>query len=126
VNALVDDFSPLMTAAKYGSELVTNILLHKRDLHLNIRNVDGKSALWNSVAKESSTIVDQLLQHPRAKIDRLNRESQTVLWLAVFRGNRNLVSLLFSRGANPNIKDRDEYRHRSRHASGTGTPLKTC
>jgi ankyrin repeat protein len=106
VNALHDGFSPLMTAAKYSSELITNLLLRKKNLHVNRRNADGESALWYSVAKESSAVVNQLLQHPRTKIDLLNREGQTVLWLTVFRGNRDLVSLLLSRGANPNTMDR--------------------
>lgn len=106
VNALVDGVSPLMTAAEYGSELVTNLLLGKRKLHVNKRNTDGKSALWYGVAKESSAVVNQLLQHRRIKIDRSNREGQTVLWLAVFQENRELVSLLLSRGADPDIEDR--------------------
>jgi hypothetical protein len=45
VNALHDGFSPLMTAAKYGSELITNLLLRKKNLHVNRRNADGESAL---------------------------------------------------------------------------------
>jgi ankyrin repeat protein len=32
-----------------------------------------------------------------------------VLWLAVYRGNRELASLLLLRGANPDIKDVDGF-----------------
>lgn len=106
VNALVDGVSPLMTAAEYDSERVTDLLLKKRKLHVNKRNANGKTALWYGVAKESSALVNQLLQHRRIKIDRSNHEGQTVLWLAVFQENRDLVSLLLSRGANPDTKDR--------------------
>jgi hypothetical protein len=93
--------SPLMTAVKYGSELVTDLLLGKKNVHVNRRNADGESALWYSVAKESSAVVNQLLQHPRVKIDLPNREGQTVLWLAVFRASRDLVSLLLKRRQSP-------------------------
>lgn len=74
MNALHDGFSPLMTAAKYGSELITNLLVRKKNLHVNRRNADGESALWYSVAKESSAVVNQLLQYPCVKIDLPNRE----------------------------------------------------
>ncbi|CDM38401.1 Ankyrin repeat-containing domain [Penicillium roqueforti FM164] len=73
-------FLSLMTAANYGSELVTNILLRKKDLHVNWRNTNGESALWYSVVKESPAVLNQLLQHPSVKIDLPNREGQTVLW----------------------------------------------
>ncbi|KAJ5283321.1 hypothetical protein N7505_001301, partial [Penicillium chrysogenum] len=55
VNALHDCFSPLRTTAKYGSELVANLLLR------------GDSALRYSVANESFAVMNQLLQHPRER-----------------------------------------------------------
>ncbi|KAJ5267732.1 hypothetical protein N7478_010540 [Penicillium angulare] len=105
VNALVDDSSPLMTAADHGSELVIKVLLQKRRLRVNLRNTKGESALWHSVATTSSVIVTQLLQHPQLKVDLPNSEGQTVLWLAVFQGNRDFVCQLLIRGANPDTKD---------------------
>jgi ankyrin repeat protein len=109
VDAMVDDFSPLMTAARYGSDLVTNILLRKREPRVNTRNANGLCALWYGVEKGSFAVVNRLLQHPRVKIDLPNCQGQTVLWLAVHRGNRELTSLLLSRGANPDIKDQDGF-----------------
>ncbi|KAJ6118965.1 hypothetical protein N7471_013585 [Penicillium samsonianum] len=106
VDAMVNDFSPLMTAAKHGSERVTNLLLRKRKSRVNMRNANGMCALWYGVEKGSSAVVNQLLQHSCIKIDLPNREGQTALWLAVFRANRDLVSLLLSRGANPDTIDR--------------------
>ncbi|KAJ5292119.1 hypothetical protein N7478_001370 [Penicillium angulare] len=97
VNALVDDSSPLMTAADHGSELVIKVLLQKRRLRVNLRNTKGESALWHSVATTSSVIVTQLLQHPQLKVDLPNSEGQTVLWLAVFQGNRDYVCQLLIR-----------------------------
>lgn len=106
VNALVDDHSPLMIAAKYGSSQVADVLLHERKLRVNKRNADGKSALWYGVETKSSSVVDRLLHHPLLKIDIRNNEKQTVLWLAVYQGSRDLVILLLSKGANPSLKDR--------------------
>ncbi|KAJ5492238.1 hypothetical protein N7453_010335 [Penicillium expansum] len=105
VDAMVDDFSPLMTAAKYGSDLVTSLLLRKREPRVNTRNANGLCALWYGVENGSFAVVNRLLQHPRVKIDLPNCQGQTVLWLAVYRGNREFASLLLSRGANPDIKD---------------------
>ncbi|OQD77403.1 hypothetical protein PENANT_c106G01919 [Penicillium antarcticum] len=109
VDARVNDFSPLMIAAKHGSELVTDLLLRKRDPRVNMRNANGICALWYGVENGSFAAVSRLLQHPRVKIDLPNRQGQTVLWLAVYRGNRELTSLLLSRGANPDIKDQDGF-----------------
>ncbi|KAJ5533427.1 hypothetical protein N7494_009979 [Penicillium frequentans] len=50
INARVDGLSPLMTAAKYGSGRVINLLLQKKKLRVNMRNSQGESALWLSVA----------------------------------------------------------------------------
>ncbi|KAJ5537468.1 hypothetical protein N7494_006947 [Penicillium frequentans] len=105
-NARVDGLSPLMTAAKYGSGRVINLLLQKIKLRVNMRNSQGESALWLSVAsKSSSAVVYQLLQHPRLRIDLPNCEGQTVLWLAVFQDNKDLVCQLLSSGAKPDAKD---------------------
>lgn len=104
VNALVEDLSPLMTAAQYDSVQIINHLLREYNLDVNMQNATGNSALWYGVAKKSSAVVNQLLQDPRVQVDVLNREGQTVLRLAVLQGSRDLVSLLLSRGANPNIK----------------------
>ncbi|KAJ5559371.1 hypothetical protein N7513_001770 [Penicillium frequentans] len=71
-----------------------------------MKNSQGESALWLSVAsKPSSAVVYQLLQHPRLRIDLPNCEGQTVLWLAVFQGSKDLVCQLLSSGANPDAKD---------------------
>ncbi|KAF4765927.1 hypothetical protein HAV15_010571 [Penicillium sp. str.  len=109
VDALVDNSSPLMTAARYGSDLVTNLLLRMREPRVNTRNANGLCALWYGVEKGSLAVVNRLLQHPRVKIDLPNCQGQTVLRLAVYRGNRELASLLLSRGANPNTKDLDGF-----------------
>lgn len=66
-----------------------------------------KSALWYSVEKKSSAVVKRLLKHPEIEIDLSHSERQTVLWLAVFHQNRELVALLLSKGANPNAADQD-------------------
>lgn len=107
VNVLVNSHSPLMIAAKYDSRQVSEVLLHERKLRVNKRNANGKTALWYGVKKRSFPVVNQLLHHPLLKIDMRNREKQTVLWLAVDQGDRDLVSLLLSKGANPNLKDQD-------------------
>lgn len=109
VDAMVDNFSPLMTAAKYGSDLVISLLLRKRERRVNTRNANGLCALWYGVENGSFAVVNRLLQHPRVKIDLPNCQGQTVLWLAVYRGNREFASLLLSRGANPDIKDVDGF-----------------
>lgn len=109
VDAMVSDFSPLMIAAKYGSELVMDLLLRKGKPRVNMRNKNGIGALWYGVEKGSFAVVNRLLQHSRVKIDLPNCQGQTVLWLAVYRGNRELASLLLSRGANPDIKDLDGF-----------------
>ncbi|KGO47924.1 hypothetical protein PEXP_037990 [Penicillium expansum] len=109
VDAMVDNFSPLMTAAKYGSDLVISLLLRKRERRVNTRNANGQCALWYGVENGSFAVVNRLLQHPRVKIDLPNCQGQTVLWLAVYRGNREFASLLLSRGANPDIKDVDGF-----------------
>lgn len=46
VDAMVNDFSPLMTAAKHGSERVTDLLLRKRKTRVNMRNANGMYSLW--------------------------------------------------------------------------------
>ncbi|KAK4911091.1 hypothetical protein LTR66_017386, partial [Elasticomyces elasticus] len=89
VDAMVNDLSPLMTAAKHGSERVTDLLLRKRKPRVNMRNANGMYSLWHGVEKGSYAVVNQLLQHSRIKIDLPNREGQTVLCLAVFRANRD-------------------------------------
>lgn len=106
INALVGDMSPLMVAAVHDAELVAGLLLQQKGLRVNKRNADGKCALWHSVAAHSSTVTNRLLQDARVKIDRLNHEGQTPFWLAVFQGNRWLVDLLLSKGANLNAMDR--------------------
>ncbi|OGE46872.1 hypothetical protein PENARI_c096G07366 [Penicillium arizonense] len=74
-----------------------------------MRNKDGIGALWYGVEKGTFAVVNRLLQHSRVKIDLPNCQGQTVFWLAVYRGNRELASLLLSRGANPDIKDLDGF-----------------
>jgi ankyrin repeat protein len=76
---MVDNFSPLMTAARYGLDIVTNLLLRKREPRVNTRNANGLCALWYGVEKGSFAVVNQLLEHPRVKIDLPNCQGQTVL-----------------------------------------------
>ncbi|KAF3007133.1 hypothetical protein E8E15_001879 [Penicillium rubens] len=107
VNALVDDYSPLMTAVQYGSGSTFKLFLKNGKSNVNLRNKAGKSVLWYSVEKKSSAAVKRLLQHPDIKIDLLHCRRQTALWLAVFHQHKDLVAMLLSKGANPNATDQN-------------------
>lgn len=104
---MVDDYSPLMTAVMFGSELMLKPNVKNRAVLVNQKNMAGKSTLWYGVERNTYSMVRKLLCHDDFCPDLLHARSRTALSLAVSQGNKEIVSLLVLRGAKRDMKDED-------------------
>ncbi|KAB8067207.1 ankyrin repeat-containing domain protein [Aspergillus leporis] len=69
VNAVSGEGTPLIRAAFYGSESIVDLLLKRQDIVLEFQNRQGRCALWYAALRGHTTIVKQLLEHDRIKVD---------------------------------------------------------
>ncbi|HUE22680.1 MAG TPA: ankyrin repeat domain-containing protein [Bryobacteraceae bacterium] len=94
--------TPLGTAVFAGAVMVVCLLL-KSNADPNISSRDGTSPLQDASLKGSDTIAGMLLDHG-ALVNYINSGSgTTALYTAASFGRVDVVKLLLSRGANPNL-----------------------
>ena len=79
--------------------------LIKRDANVNLRNQDGKSALWYSVESGDLPITKLLLDAGAEVNVQDNEFGQTPIFIAAQKNYTDLVSLLVAHRADANIKD---------------------
>ena len=79
--------------------------LIKRDANVNLRNQDGKSALWYAVDSGDLPITKLLLDAGAEVNVQDNEFGQTPIFIAAQKNYTDLVSLLVAHRADANIKD---------------------
>lgn len=92
--------TPLMTAARLGSQAVVRQLL-REGVNVNIRNADGNNALWFACVGEDLSIMDKLIA-AGADIDNRNDNGATCLMYAASAGKAAVVAHLLAAGASLN------------------------
>ncbi|KAB8254118.1 ankyrin repeat-containing domain protein [Aspergillus pseudonomiae] len=89
--------TPLIVAAKFGSQLVMELLLQNPSTRLNATNPSGQTALWCAAAENHSITVSRLLQENRVLVNCPDVVSGwTPLAVAVLNGHRDVVQCFLS------------------------------
>lgn len=100
-------FTPLMRACKQGRlDLVDELLTLGVDLA--ITNADGCNALWLACYHGAPALIERLID-AGIDIDRQNDNGATCLMYVASNGKAELVSLLLARGANPRLRNLDDF-----------------
>ena len=100
--------SPLMKASREGNIKLVNELLSLK-VSLNIKNVDGNSALWNSCFANSYECFEALIK-AGIDINSQNVNSVTSLMYCASAGKEEFVRLLLENGANSQIESLDGFK----------------
>ncbi|KAL4958860.1 ankyrin repeat domain-containing protein [Aspergillus stella-maris] len=69
VNAIHEGGTPLILAAKLGSESVVRVLLSVPEINLNARNHNQETALWCAANKGKTAVVEGLLKEENIELD---------------------------------------------------------
>ena len=99
--------TPLMRAALFGREdLVAELL----DLGVNIhmRNLDGNNALWLACVSSNTKVVEMLI-NAGIDIDNQNATGATTLMYTASSGKHLFTKLLLEKGADPFIRNDDDF-----------------
>ena len=96
----------LLAACMYGQDFKIRVLLDA-EADPNIANKNDYTCLHFSVLGNCSKEVIQTIIGQGADVNAKNQESQTALLLACEKGNTDIVNILLSAGADPNIADMD-------------------
>jgi len=100
--------SALMKAVREGnSELTCEILELKPDLE--IKNIDGNTALWNACFGQDYKCVE-LLVTAGINLDTMNDNGVTALMYSASAGKEDMVELLLKHGANKAIENLDGFK----------------
>lgn len=100
-------FTPLMRACKEGQlEIVDELLTLGADLA--VLNADGCNALWLACYSGNQAIIQRLIDAGIA-IDNQNGNGATALMYVASNRKPDLVQLLLNNGANPALKNFDDF-----------------
>ncbi len=100
-------FTPLMRAAKLGRlDIVDELLVLGVDIE--VVNADGCNALWLACYSGSHEVIERLIAAGIA-IDRQNGNGATCLMYVSSNSKPDLVKLLLEKGANPKLKNFDDF-----------------
>lgn len=100
-------FTPLMRAAKEGRLDIVDELL-ALGVDLAVLNADGCNALWLACYNGSHAIIERLIGAGIA-IDNQNGNGATCLMYVSSNSKPDLVKLLLAQGANPRLKNFDDF-----------------
>lgn len=100
--------STLMKAAREGrSEIVAELIEAGADLE--IKNVDGNTALWNACFGQNYQCVE-LLVKAGIQLDSANDNDVTALMYSASAGKEDMVRLLVEHGADKEIENLDGFK----------------
>lgn len=100
-------FTPLMRAAKEGRLDVIDELL-ACGVDISVLNADGCNALWLACYNGNHEIIERLISAGIA-IDNQNGNGATCLMYVASNSKPDLVKLLLEKGANPRLKNFDDF-----------------
>lgn len=100
-------FTPLMRAAKEGRLDIVEELLGL-GVDISVRNADGCNALWLACYNGSHAIIGRLIAAGIA-IDNQNGNGATCLMYVSSNSKPDLVRLLLDKGADPGLKNFDDF-----------------
>lgn len=100
-------FTPLMRAAKEGRLDIVEELLGL-GVDISVRNADGCNALWLACYNGSHAIIGRLIAAGIA-IDNQNGNGATCLMYVSSNSKPDLVRLLLGQGADPGLKNFDDF-----------------
>ena len=78
------------------------IALIKRGMDVNTVDREGNTLLFQAVRRDIPELVDYLIRH-RARLNVRNRNGETAVSIAAFKGNLSYVKLLVDAGADVNL-----------------------
>lgn len=100
--------SALMIAARDGKiEVVKELIEAGADV--NHKNDDNNNALWPACRSENTEIIELLIAG-KTDMDNQNANGSTALMYAASAGKEQVVRLLLKYGANPKLKNFDDFR----------------
>jgi ankyrin repeat protein len=107
MNSTLKSSTALLVAAAFGSETVIDLLLAKKDVNVNARNMQGETALWHAVYAGRMCAVTRLLQRQNLDIDVADTlHKMTPFALAVSYGHLDIAkTLLDSDKVDINVRD---------------------
>lgn len=108
VNAVHNGNTPLISAASNGSTAIVDVLLSSRQIRVNMRNLNGETALWCAAWGGHGDVVARLLQRDDIDVNiAAGKLKVTPLALAVKKGHAEIVRCLLTiEGVNVNSEDR--------------------
>lgn len=96
---------PLMYAIDMNSFEIVKLLVN-RGANVNYIHLGASPLTWALYLKRPNTIAELLIEHG-ADVNYFSSNRITPLMIACTNGNENLIHLLLSRGADPNIRNND-------------------
>ena len=100
-------FTPLMRACKEGRLDIVDELL-AAGVDIAVTNADGCNALWLACYNGSESIIERLIA-AGIEIDRQNGNGATCLMYVSSNSKPNLVKRLLEHGADPTLKNLDDF-----------------
>ncbi|KAF9877519.1 hypothetical protein CkaCkLH20_05219 [Colletotrichum karsti] len=103
-----DGATPVHRAVRWCHVVIIGILLGRDDVDPNIQAqaIRGDTPLMQSIIYKDKSIVRQLLDDARVKVDLQNNDGETALHIAVKLFDESLVKTLLDHGAKVNISDK--------------------
>jgi ankyrin repeat protein len=86
----------LMSACKYDSKALLDLLLEQPDININAINDKGKTALHQAIAFNKQLAIIRLLQHPHINIHIIDKKGRTFLYHAVMKPSIKTIYHLIS------------------------------